>query len=151
MGQIRPLFVYFRSFHMTNIVQIDYNEKSVDGVLGTWTRGGRMLGPDKSTQLWRHPYSMAVWLVGKCCLNNFPMCRYPTRIKLSVCRYSLPLTILVGIVPCIQVDNVFRISPNTASPSRNCVWNVFLPWQKCVVYLPTRMVLWNTHSNPITS
>ena len=35
MGQIRPLFVYFRSFHMTNIVQIDYNEKSVDGVLGT--------------------------------------------------------------------------------------------------------------------
>ena len=29
--------------------------KSVDGVLGTWTRGGRMVCTDKSTKLWRHP------------------------------------------------------------------------------------------------
>ena len=35
MGQIRPLFVYFCSFHMTNTAQIDFNDKSVDGVLGT--------------------------------------------------------------------------------------------------------------------
>ena len=27
----------------------------VDGVLGTQTRGGRMEGADKSTELWRHP------------------------------------------------------------------------------------------------
>ena len=53
MGQIRPLFVYFRSFHNANIAQIDCNDKSVDGVLGTQTRGGRMVGTDKSTELWR--------------------------------------------------------------------------------------------------
>ena len=38
MVQIRPLFVYFRSFRMTNTAQIDYNDKSVDGVHGTRTR-----------------------------------------------------------------------------------------------------------------
>ena len=30
-------------------------KKSIDGVLGTQTRGGRMVGTDKSTELWRHP------------------------------------------------------------------------------------------------
>ena len=55
MGQIRPLFVYFHSFRMTNIAQIDYNDKSVDGVLGTRTRGSGMIGPDKPTELWRPP------------------------------------------------------------------------------------------------
>ena len=52
MGQTRPLLVYFRSFHMTNIVQI--NDKSY-GVLGTQTQGGRMVGADESTELWRLP------------------------------------------------------------------------------------------------
>ena len=55
MGQIRPLFVYFPSFRMRNIAQIDYYDKSVDGVLGTQTRRGRMVGKDESTELWRHP------------------------------------------------------------------------------------------------
>ena len=50
MGQSRPLFVYFRLFHMTQI------NKSVDGVLATRTRGGRMEGTDKSTEQWQHPY-----------------------------------------------------------------------------------------------
>ena len=31
------------------------NDKSVDGVLGTRTRGGRMVGADESTELYRHP------------------------------------------------------------------------------------------------
>ena len=35
---------------MTNI----QFEKSIDGVLGTQTRGGRMVGADESTELWRH-------------------------------------------------------------------------------------------------
>ena len=33
---------------MTNIPQIVYNDKTEDGVLGTWTWGGRMVGADKS-------------------------------------------------------------------------------------------------------
>ena len=30
-------------------------EKSVDGVLGIWTRGCRMVGADEITELWRPP------------------------------------------------------------------------------------------------
>ena len=33
------------------------SEKSVDGVLGSQTRGGRMAGADESTELCRHQYS----------------------------------------------------------------------------------------------
>ena len=45
MGKTRPLFVYFCSFPMTSIAQIGtINDKSVDGVLGTRTRGSRMVG-----------------------------------------------------------------------------------------------------------
>ena len=50
------LFLFiFRSFHTTNIAQKTIDDKSVDGVLGTQTQGGRMVGTDKSTELWRHP------------------------------------------------------------------------------------------------
>ena len=52
MGQSRPLFVYFRPFHITNQLQI---EKSIDGVLGIRTRGRRMEGADETTELWRPP------------------------------------------------------------------------------------------------
>ena len=34
---------------------ITINDKSIDGVLGTQTRGGRMVGPEESTQQWRPP------------------------------------------------------------------------------------------------
>ena len=54
MGQSRPLFVfYFRSFLVTISIQI---EKSKDGVLGIRTRGRRMVGADKTTELWRPPF-----------------------------------------------------------------------------------------------
>ena len=53
MGQSRPLFVYFCYFLDTiSIIQI---EKSVDGVLGTQTRGRRMVRADETTELWRPP------------------------------------------------------------------------------------------------
>ena len=49
-GPNRPLFCLFSSFsqHNDNIVQ-NLTIKSVDGVLGTQTRGGRMVGADEST------------------------------------------------------------------------------------------------------
>ena len=37
-----------------------FNDKSVDGVHGTWTRGGKMVEADESTELLRHP--MFDWL-----------------------------------------------------------------------------------------
>ena len=43
-------FVYFRSFLITISIQI---EKSVDGVLRTW--GHRMVGTEKTTELWWPP------------------------------------------------------------------------------------------------
>ena len=37
------------------MAQTDYNYKSLDGVLGTQTQGGRMVGAEESAELWRHP------------------------------------------------------------------------------------------------
>ena len=49
MGQSIPLFVYFHSYLITISIQI---EKSKDGVLGIQTRGRKMVGADKTTELW---------------------------------------------------------------------------------------------------
>ena len=53
-------FVYFRPFLITiSILQI---EKSIDGVLGIWTLGRRMVGADKTTELWRPiPFWKLAW------------------------------------------------------------------------------------------
>ena len=60
MGQYRPLFVYFLSFHipiqLKNIQFEQYKlKKSINGVCGTRSWGGRMEGADESTELWWHP------------------------------------------------------------------------------------------------
>ena len=61
MVQSRPLFVYFRSFLVTISIQI---EKSIDGVLGIRTRGCRMVGADKTTELWRpHNLDILWWFI----------------------------------------------------------------------------------------
>ena len=49
MGQSIPLFVYFHSYLVKISIQI---EKSEDGVLGIQTRGRKMVGADKTTELW---------------------------------------------------------------------------------------------------
>ena len=52
-GPIPASFCLFSSsLHDTNQI---YMDKSIDGMLGTRTRGGRMEGIDESTELWRHP------------------------------------------------------------------------------------------------
>ena len=60
-GPIQASFYLFSFFsHSNSIDKLQLNNiswKSIDGVLGTWTRGGRMEGADKSTELWRHPPS----------------------------------------------------------------------------------------------
>ena len=50
-------FNLFRSFHDKYSTNLTLDEKSVDGVLGTQTRGSRMVGAVKSTELWQHPYN----------------------------------------------------------------------------------------------
>ena len=55
IGQVRPLFIYFRFFsndkYSTNLA---LNDKNIDCVLGTRYRGGRIMCADESTELWRH-------------------------------------------------------------------------------------------------
>ena len=47
---------------MTNILFLNnVNWKSIDGVLGTQTRGGKMEGIDECTELWRHPNTIFIW------------------------------------------------------------------------------------------
>ena len=46
------LFSFFS--HDKFSTNLTVNDKSVDGVLGTRTQCGRMVGADKSTELWRH-------------------------------------------------------------------------------------------------
>ena len=46
-------FVYFHSFLVT--ISIILIEKSIDGVLRIQTRGHRMVGADKTTEIWRPP------------------------------------------------------------------------------------------------
>ena len=58
MGQIWPIFIYFRSFlnTMTNIAkELTINGIRVDGVLGIRTRDRKMVGADESTGLCRSP------------------------------------------------------------------------------------------------
>ena len=38
------------------------NDKSLDGVLGIRTWGGRIVGSDESIELWRHPYLLNIFL-----------------------------------------------------------------------------------------
>ena len=50
------LFSFFsRDKYITNLT---VNDKSIDGVLGTRTRGGMMEGADESTELLRHPIAI---------------------------------------------------------------------------------------------
>ena len=56
-GPSRPLFVYFCPFLITISIQI---EKSVDGVLGIWTLSHRMVGADKTTELWWPPSCITI-------------------------------------------------------------------------------------------
>ena len=58
MGQSRPLFCLFSSFSHYNFNNTNW--KSVDGVLGIWTRGRRMVGADETTELWRPPTSLFI-------------------------------------------------------------------------------------------
>ena len=50
MGQLRPLFVYFRPFLVA--ISVIQSEKSIDGVLGIRTLGPRMVAKEETTQLW---------------------------------------------------------------------------------------------------
>ena len=55
MGHTRPLFCSFSHCMDKYSTNLTNNDKSIDGMLGSRTRGGRMEGADESTELWWHP------------------------------------------------------------------------------------------------
>ena len=73
MGQIRPIlfiFVLFSHCKDKYSTNLTINDKSIDGVLGSRTQGGRMEGTDESTELWWHPKCDLFWpLPNQSCKN----------------------------------------------------------------------------------
>ena len=49
------LFIFFLFACQILSTNLTINDKSIYGVLGSWTWGGRVVGTDESTELWRHP------------------------------------------------------------------------------------------------
>ena len=103
MGQSRPLFVYFRYFHIPIKWQI-YNlnnlnwKKNIDGVLGTRTRRRKMESADESTELWRHPYILLIFV----CLLMTTSCQ-------NTSKYSRAYFLL--LVLGIRVLRSYRFLP----------------------------------------
>ena len=57
---IQPSFCVFSSFSHHNFNNTNW--KSLDGELGIWTLGRRMVGADKTTELWQPPYKQTfIW------------------------------------------------------------------------------------------
>ena len=73
MGQSRPLFVYFRFFHipiqMTNISFELYKLKKYTWA-GIRTKGRRMVGAENSARLWRPPRKLSFFYI-KCAIFFF--------------------------------------------------------------------------------
>ena len=89
MSQSRPLFVYFRSFRVTISIQI---EKSIYGVLGIQTRGHRMVGADKTTELWRPP-TIFTFLLCRLSFLDFRLLDLPLKSVYNIypsAKYCLP-------------------------------------------------------------
>ena len=64
MVQTSPLFGLFSFFSQDKCsTNFTNNDKSVDGLLGTWTQGGRIVGADKSTELWWHPLLLKCYIL----------------------------------------------------------------------------------------
>ena len=62
-GQIRPLVSFSLFSHDKYSTILIIEDKSIDGMLGTQTCGGRMVGADESTELWWHPFITSFHIV----------------------------------------------------------------------------------------
>ena len=84
---------------MTNIAQIDLNDKSIDGVLGIRTRGSTIIGADESTELWRHPREDNLFKWTKVLLMSF----LPTKRLQNA-------SIRLDLIPCWLTNDVILLS-----------------------------------------
>ena len=88
MGQTHfCLFLFFsHDKYSTNTI----NEKSLDGVHGTQTRGGMMVGADESTELWQHPICIYVYIK-----LSVPICAWTASLSVEPTRKNVLLLVKV--------------------------------------------------------
>ena len=120
-----PLFVYFRHVLMTiTIRQID---KSIEGLLGIWTRGHRIVGADETTELWRPPSAVP----------SFERVRWcQSRNYFSAERSALDRAWKTGFLGCLTFlpfKEIFSSQPsyeyNWLVTAKTCIaWTHFLCW-----------------------
>ena len=99
----------FVLFHNTR-TNFTLNDKSIDGVLGSRTRGGMMEGADESTELWRHPYCLIFSSKRNLGSPQYLAIGYSApSITIKVFQYCSPILILcgypVGLVVLLFVHN----------------------------------------------
>ena len=100
MGRSRPLFVYFPSFLVTISMQI---EKSIDGVLEIRTRCCRMVGADKTTELWRPHISYILSPLLLLCLLAILSWAFPIQSVSQLVSYANDILIRIWYSPNLTV------------------------------------------------
>ena len=97
------------------------NDKSVDGVLESRTRGSRMESADESTELWKYPimymfdqsYICSTIVKLQCCQHHtqrtFPVSTYHTR----VINYNHNMSIRLATGSIVQQDYFSRRNPES--------------------------------------
>ena len=75
---LQPSENYLVSFlfvsHDKYTTNLTLNDTCLDGVLETWTQGDRMVGTDKSNELWQHPNHYLVSLLTE---DTDEQCQWP--------------------------------------------------------------------------
>ena len=138
MSRTRPLFVYFHSFHSTNLT---FNDNSKDGVLGTQTQGGRMVGADESNELWWHPYiKMLLSLVNVYFKSNeqnalLGIETNPRLLKDIWVSFNGEISKAFLTVPCYQAPAVYPLLTNWPFDLA-CLVSVRREWQNIARFCP---------------
>ena len=111
MAQSWPLFClfsFFSQFNSNDIIQI---EKSIDGVLGIWTRGHGMVGADETTELYfsvfiiqsnyikRVLHTLVLW--AKYLNEQRPTLGKEMRWKMFLLDLAILNKTLIGILPYV--------------------------------------------------
>ena len=98
------LFISFFS-HDKYSSNLTINDKSIDGVLGTRTRGSNMVGADESTELWRHK--------AECYLHTY--CKKKVRVgKLRIkakqsITHDIILKILLDLIITLRLGSLYTM------------------------------------------
>ena len=133
MGQTRPFFVYFRPFlnTTTNMLQnLTINGRRIDGIFEIWTQDRRMVGADKSTELWRPCLLNIFWSSGEVDQSKGNVGRLSLK---SVNGFTTNVAVVVVVVAVVVVINCWlQFFDRKAS---NSIWTSELRLRPQLLYL----------------